>query len=457
MDLSETIEINRPDDNFESHPITFLDICDDDEYGSSVGGMEDVTTGLCINQFDKELEDAQEYLIQYRQYLSPIFKQKCLDICSQSSFLVKLFVLKELGEIDALVSLIKESNLSELNGTVVWETIVYCECERGIECSELFRRFIHYKEYPIEFRYYCLQSIKRESFENYYKECIQAITEEKKEFQFIIYMLECLRQINKCTYTYCVELYTENKDVWGENEKADFADFLLTMHSSDYNELATQLLQETGLTSNVYKSKQSVHDVDINTQAIHTLLNKVECLQSEKETIDRIEKECTTSHQKIAMKRVRYDNRMYNGETLSSLLRKLYWFIQTLDCKLECEKILYEELEDMGQRCSLGHYVRLLHVISGFTPEGIIKIDPKKELKASFFHKLEKAIQSSETSDNCLDALYTQNEFDIIKYIYPLITPITDECIKEYESLIGKEEIEEEIRNYISQYTLRDQ
>lgn len=459
MDLSETIEINRPEDNFDSHPITFLDIDDDSQYGITAINTEEHYTCSYTNSADNDLEDAQEYLSQYKQYSSPIFKEKCLSLCnrnSSASFLVKLYILKELDEIDKLIELIQETDFLELNGTVVWENIIYCVCECKKNCTSLIQSFLHYSAYPIEFRYYCLQSVKSELFEPYYKEFIDIIMQEKQEFQFVIYMLECLRKINKCTYTFCLQLYTTHKDMWVDNEKADFADFLLTMQTSEYNELANSLLRETGLSSNMYKSKQTVHDVDINTHAIVSLLNKVECKYGEKETLDSIESRCTTESQKLAMKRIRYDNREYDGQTLSSVLTKLYWFIHTLDSYIECETILYEELQDMGEKCSLGHYIRILHVISGFVPEGMIQIDPKKELKASFLHKLEQSIQHSVDVDKCLDALYTQDEIQIIKYIYPLITPITEECIKEYENMIEKEKIEEEIRNYISQYTSRD-
>lgn len=456
MDLSETIEITRPDDNFESHPITFLDIGDEnDEYTSSTNNID----MYAYYSPNKELEDAQEYLNQYKQYPTLLIREKCMSFCSKessTSFLVKLFILKELEEVDTLLSLIDQSDFSQLNGTIVWENIVYCMDVHNKDCKNIIHSFLRYSLYPIEFRYYCLQSIKRNTFVPYYKEFITIIIHENKEFQFIIYMLECLRQMSECSYAYCYELYTSYSSTWGENEKADFADFLLTVEINECKELAESILTELGLTTNLYTSKQSVHNVDINTESIQHILNRVDCKQTEKETVDNIEEGCTTDQQRIAIKRIRYDNRLYHSQTLSSVLTKLYWFIQTLETKKECEIILYEELEDMGQRCSLGHYVRLLHVLSGFIPEGIIKIDPRKELKASFIHKLQKAIQESEQSELCMDAIYTQDEYQIIKYIYPLITVISEECIKEYSSLMDREQIEEEIRNHTTQYTLRD-
>ena len=459
MDFSDENGIpDRPIDKFESHSITLLDFSDmdADEYTHSELNIEYSGEFTPLQSEDKELEQVQEQLLTYFQHRHPVTKQKCLDMCKPEypiQSILKLHIAKELEELDLIALILKDIPSNEKNGTIMWENIIYLHTKQ-IDISELITLFLTNNSYPIEFRYYCLRGVKDTIFSTYFKQFIQIIIDERGEFQFIIYMLECLKQINECSYEYCKLLYDTHKSVWEIPQVADFADFLLSFSDSVYTEFGTLLLKECGLTSDFYKSQQNVHMIDIKTKYIHSLLDKVVCMDNEEETIHKIEEECNTDHKKIAIKRIRYDNRLYNGKTLLYVTSRIYWYIQTFDNdkKGECMNILYEELEDMGKTCSLGHYVRLLNILGGFLPEHVITVDPKDELRASYRHKLDKAIQHSVHVDQCIDAMYTQNEMECIRYIYPLLTPITEECIQEYNGILSREEVEECIRNDMAAY-----
>jgi len=458
MDLSEQNGIpDRPIDNFESHSITFLNFDDTDEYTpTKIDVSSDSNT---LNFVDKELEEVQEQLLTYSQHKHPLTKQKCINMCSPAyplQSILKIHIAKELEEYELLYTILTEIPANEKNGTILWETILYLH-QKNIDSSQLIYSFIRTKEYPIEFRYYCLKSVIQPSFSVYFKEFITIVLSEKEEFQFVVYMLECLKQVGEDVYNYCNWLYQQYKEGWTIEQLADFADFCMSCEYTECIKLGTMLLQECGLTPELYKSKQSAHMVDVKTTYIHSLLDKVSCPSIDSTTIDDIEEKCTTEQQKIAIKRIRYDNRLYSGKTLCYIMTKLYWYIQTFEeyKREECMRILYEELEDMGRTCSLGHYVRLLNVLGGFLQTDIITVDPKEELRASFQHKLDKAIQSSPNVDQCLDAIYTQNEMDCMKYIYPLVNPIIDECVKEYKDILTREEIDEYTRTIIISYTLR--
>ena len=464
--VSDDENIERPPDKFETH--TFTTLCFDsdnesDEYNSSCSQLEnlDLTdeereklileySETNINLITESLQNLfSNYVNDNNEYIEKIIGK----ICSNPNvpFTNKIYFSKQLENPDYLYSIINQVdwNNIDINHTLLWDACKYLQSkEKNVDF--IFKHIISDTKLNIEYRY---TLIRNDIEVNYLlKDFILSCKED--EYIFVIYTLQLMKKYNILDIDYCFEIYKNIKLSLekSDNLKADFADFLLTLENEECKKLAITLLGEISNETNFYKNKQNIHLVDTNIKEFMKTINNAICNTTEQNTLTSIHNNCLTNEQKISLKRIQLDNTIYDTYTLSTVLYKLYWYIQSHEYKVDLMNILYQELNDMSYTCSSGHFIRLMNVLSGY--ENYIIIDPKKECKTTLYHMLQNKIENNIYSEEILDAIMNKDETQITKYLSIYFVDIRNILVEQYKDIMSIEVIEEEIRKGIIQFTL---
>ncbi len=467
--------IIRPDDKFESHTFTELSSFDEEDnyFTKSKDEMishlsltdldltdeerEKLIIELSINNPECLIESLKDLISRYSENENNIIYETIIKICMSNNtpFITKIECSKCLPNGDTLYSIIKKLDKYDetISHTLLWDSLFYLH-SLDYNVIDDMKELISNEKLNIEYRYNLIRNI---TYTKYTKELILSFISSIKEenSEFYIYCLQLLQKHNECTEKYCIELYNNyfNKPTLPDYIKANFADFLISTKFDYCKEIANKILTSlSGDITSLYLNKQNVHIIDFNIKQFTSLLNNVTCKQSEKDTITFILNLCKTKNQHLSIHRIQLDNGLYDSFTLSSILYRLYWYIDSHDCKDELLKILLEELDHEPNSCSSGHLLRLINVLQGYTQ--FLTVDPKIELKDSFNHKLTIFIQNSEHFEKIMDAIQSQNEENIIKYVYPQITEIRNILIEEYKDILSVEIIEEEIRKNTIKFTI---
>ena len=431
----------------------------------NIDKLVEVITNLISKYKDTESE------IQYK-----IVRSICLS--KYTPFIVKIECIKILGDTDLLFEIIQniesQTNI-EINYTILWEALLFLE-KNGYDIGENVSSIIKNEKLNIEFRYNLIRFFDFSVLRNqkWLELFINSCLNNETNFSFLVYGLQLYKRNNILNIDFCLDIYqtyfTNNFSTnLKDNIKADFADFLLSLNNTECKEIAISILKSlSGDFSSLYHNKQNIHIVDINLKQFIKLLIDVKCKENEENTIKHLlsyltedNNELNLSNEKknnikLSIRRIQLDNGLYESYSLSGILYRLYWYINNHKNKESLLSILFEELSDEPESCSSGHLIRLMNVLTGTISENIIVIDPLIELKDSFNHKLRSSIEKSEHMDTIMDALFEQNETIVIKYLYPFVSVIRDELIKEYENIISIEIIEEEIRKYLTNFTIKE-
>ena len=470
--------IIRPDDNFESHTFTELSTFDDeDNYFTK--NKDDILSNLSLSDLDLSDEEREQLIIElsinnpellieslkdlisrYSENENNILYETIIKICisDNTPFITKIECSKCLPNGDTLYTIIKNLNKNDesISHTLLWDSLFYLHSLKYDVLNDM-KQLISNEKLNIEYRYNLIRNI---TYTSYTKELILSFISSIKEenSDFYIYCLQLLQKYNECSEEYCIELYNNyfiNENL-PDHIKANFADFLISTKYQYCKEIANKILTSlSGDITSLYLNKQNVHIIDFNIKQFTSLLNDVVCKQSEKDTITLISEKCTTSNQHLSIHRIQLDNGLYDSFSLSSILYRLYWYIDNHNCKDDLLKILLDELDQEPNSCSSGHLLRLINVLQGYTQ--ILTVDPKIELKDSFNNKLTVFIQNSEHIDKIMEAIESENEENIIKYVYPQIYEIRNILIEEYKDILPVEIIEEEIRKNTIQFTIKQQ
>lgn len=298
------------------------------------------------------------------------------------------------SKIDALMMLINSIDYKEQVNTYLLSLIN----NQNIDCS---------------YRYKFIIGLIKKQFNSevninfYIKECISTFFSNELNFknnfmykilsaQFILINKDKLEFTSKeigiicdTLYNMCVDLSIE------ENNRADIADTLLRLGTSEIKEKSRAIITKLGKSSNIFNNSQNVHNdeiekstililedliqnvpININT-TIDTIINEINSLinhyHDDNYNISEIDKEKI----KLSLNRITMDQILYSkyNMNISKILILVWTYINTNefsnDIQSELRKRMIEELIDMSGMCSSGYIARLINVISGYTKYNI--------------------------------------------------------------------------------------
>ena len=456
----------RIDDNFTDHTITELSF-DDNEYNNSdiVSNVVYNITDLDLSDDEREkmlleltpdliLESLNELMLRYNDTDNNKIYDTIEKICNNDNtpFICRIQFSKCLPRGDLLLSIIKNNYLKEINinHTILWDSLLYLY-NLNYNVNEEMILIISNSKLDIEYRYKLVRY--SDNIKSIIYSFIDSISESQLEFY--IYSLQLLKKYSMLTEEYCLLSYNKyfsNPDL-SNYLKSDFADFLINTDYKQCKDIASNILKSLSDDFNsLYNNKQNIHIVDTNITGFCLLLTKVVCQSTDEITLNLIISNCYSQNQHISIRRIKLDNGIYSSYSLSNILCRLYWYIQTnIKDKDELLKILYNELDDMTNTCSTGHLYRLINVLTGYVD--FITIDPKIEFRDVFKHKLINIIKTSDNYSDIMEGIEDNKEDLIIKYLYPYISILRDVLIVEYKDILTIETIEEEIRKNIINFT----
>jgi len=464
----------RPKDNFDSHTFTEIQSNDDeDNYNENINidiadlditdeEREELIIQLALTNPEQLLDSLQNLLLRYNDTENDIFLQTIEKICTSNNtpFITKFQCAKYLPSGDLLYKIVKSLDINdlEISHTILWDSLLFL-IEKGYDVTENCKEFLSSSKLHIEYKYNLIRNINNQVNLDIIKEILFTFmdTIDQNNLIFYIFGLQSIKKANLLTEDYCKQCYQNyfSSNSINDNLKADFADFLISTNYPDCKEIAKHILSSlSGDISSLYHNKQNVHILNADIKQFTILLQSVLCKKSEKETLDLIYTDCKTNNQRISIKRIQLDNGLYESYTLSTILYRLYWFIDNHQCKDELFTILYEELNEEPNSCSSGHLLRLMNVLNGYT--SFISVDPRIELRDSFNHKLTQFIKQSKHMDKIMESIEEQNEEYIIKYLYTYISEIRNILIEDYKNILDVEIIEEEIRKNTIQFTIKE-
>lgn len=228
------------------------------------------------------------------------------------------------------------------------------------------------------------------------------------------------------------------------------------------------IINNQAMKNTVYNDTQNVHNSMINESVINISKilpdNNSRAINIEME-LENNYKDYEMNKEKIlsSLERINDDSAVFSeGVTIKETFNKITNYIVSSTYKNDLLQRLAEELVDMNGLCSTGHLSRLINVIQGFpdTPEELkIKMNPKDEIYASIQSYLNSEIQKSDNSEQLLDYMIDVNPENKNKYLKFISDKMRIKKVlleKEYENIIDKETLYENIKESLNNYTMNE-
>jgi len=289
------------------------------------------------------------------------------------------------------------------------------------QAIEYFLKIINNFLLDCDYRYKTILSIEKRGIElhKFYtlKSCMEFI---QQSFNYTIYKILASQNIlQNCEPDSDTAIIVENTLLSFANDseldynlRADAADTLLTLGSDEMKikgrEIIYALGRFFGEGKTIFENAQNVHTSKIEESVMKNLeslssfptmktqdgdyinydhvfsliikkLKQIQTCECDYETTSFGDEErdefcsiqCKNEYErqnkiKISLNRIFMDKTFYFNNTLSTIIVKLWSYINNNENKDEMEKRLLEELEDMSGTCSSGFLSRLINVLSGF-------------------------------------------------------------------------------------------
>ena len=190
------------------------------------------------------------------------------------------------------------------------------------------------------------------------------------------------------------------------NIRADSCDTIINMGISEdikteANTILMALGSMFGVVKTVYDNAQNVHNKRLEESSLPIIrfllqqdMNNSYTYQAVTAEIDRIltnQKEKDLRKIQLSLNRIAIDRSLYHNTSLTTILTKLWCYIDTHEndeTKQELLKRLWEELEEMCGTCSSGFIMRLLNTLSGFEEGLSLQISYEEQITANFIGRL---------------------------------------------------------------------
>lgn len=337
------------------------------------------------------------------------------------------------------------------------------------------------------YRYRIIQSLERhfsndkETFIFYALEsCVQFLTNEKTFSYRIIasqYILEkCDPSLDIITFIETFLIKAIEDDSLDDDLRADACDILLQNGSDESRNKAQEIIYTLGggdrSRNNIFKNKQNVHTRSIE-ESVERILEKLCMYHSRNNTtytfentremiLELIENDAkqVKNNQIIenlktsnlnndfkkqtegALIRISIDRAVYgkSNMTLSTILAKIWTYIQDSEFRLDLEKRLLEELIESNNKCSSGYAARLVNTLSGYDETMTIRISFEDQIIANLETRLNNEIEQIKdelTRDNILDemtlpVIHYHARTNFLAFFRGCISKIREEMYQEF-------------------------
>ena len=355
--------------------------------------------------------------------------------------------------------------------------------------------------YEKESRMYFCEIVNDISIETLYRfKLIQSLEKHFQDDLFYFYVNDSCHQFVNCSYNMyayrviccqyifqkCQEYLHEYSNEFllqvasnphiDEDIRADACDILLAYGTPENVENARMILFVIGggerARNNIFKNSQNVHNRSIE-ESVEKLIEFISSYiprsvspytfdKAKEEIEDCIARE-TDLNQDILNKaiiRITIDRATYGrfNMTLSTIISKMWTYIQDSQYKTELEKRLLEELIDSHNKCSSGYVSRIVNCISGFGDVSL-QISFEDQIITVLETRLNSKIMEEDeiTSDTILDEMTLPVRFydkrgTFLKFFRTHISKIREDMYQEFKGHISDHDYDLFFRKAIMHY-----
>jgi hypothetical protein len=319
------------------------------------------------------------------------------------------------------------------------------------QSTQYFIKIIEDNEIECDYRYKSILSLERKKINDVkfhlYKSLLSFTRNKNNLMMYRIlssqYLLQSIKELMSEDEIKEVENslldFAENE----ENEynlRADASDVLLSLGSDEMKIKGREIIMKLGGKGNtVFENKQNVHVKEIEKSVMKILetICYVPIMKNndgESINFDYVDEEIqklvddTNDKEKIliSLNRIRMDRTLYStlSITLSVVIVKLWSYICSNENKIEMQKRLLQELEDMAGTCSSGFISRLVNTISGFG-ELSIQISFEDQVISNFSARLNSYAQKICEEDS----IFRHQALDAVIKLYLKENPEKDDIV----------------------------
>lgn len=364
--------------------------------------------------------------------------------------------------------------INELPTPLRVSSIIYLMKSKQYEkdSSRFFGMILSDQSIDVVYRFRMIQSLeqhfKEDRFLFYARQaCHQFIENEENVYTYRA--IACQYMFEKCDPDETTRLKMEKlllqiaEDVTiAEDTRADACDILLQNGSDESRIQARNALFVLGggdmSRNNVFKNSQNVHVRSIE-ESVEKLVEKLSTYHPRNGTVFDFEttreklleniKEKKDIHEAVegALLRILIDRAVYghSNMTLTTILSKMWTYIQDSEHREELEKRLIEELVESNNKCSSGYVSRIVNTLSGFDEQMSISISFEDQIVANLEGRLNACIRKMDDEVEMNDVL---DEMTIPVLHYHLRGKFL-KFFREHISVI-REDMYEEFRHFMS-------
>uniref|UniRef100_A0A6C0KFX0 Uncharacterized protein n=1 Tax=viral metagenome TaxID=1070528 RepID=A0A6C0KFX0_9ZZZZ len=338
----------------------------------------------------------------------------------------------EIAEISALPTPLRVATIIYLMKSTKYE----------LESSNYFCLSISDTSIDVVYRYRIIQSLeqhfKDDKFLFYVRNaCNQFIDNQGNTYTYRA--IACQYMFEKCTPDEPTRQRMEQfllqiaDDITiAEDTRADACDILLQNGRDESRALARNALFVLAggemARSNIFKNSQNVHVRSIE-ESVEKLVEKLSTYHPRNETVydfdttrEKLLEKIGKTHEhredvEGALLRIVIDRAVYghSNMTLTTILAKMWTYIQDSEHREELEKRLVEELIESNNKCSSGYVSRIVNTLSGFDEQMSISISFEDQIIANLEGRLNACITRMEDPDE-MDEILHQMTIPVIHY-----------------------------------------
>lgn len=425
---------------------------DKEQFGELISclcGMYSFSRTISLKEYIKAISNSN--------YIPIIYRIECCKNLDKEGFLI-------------INEICKNENFKLLPTPIRAETVIYLM--KHPDYNESSRNY--FTEITNDQFIDCIYRFKLiQQLENYFKEelfyfYIDYITTkflENENNQIFIKVICCQYMFQKCSQTLFnfinnFLITTASMVELDEDIRADACDILLAFGTPENVENARLILFVLGggerARTNIFKNSQNVHTLAIEEsiekiiEFLAEFIPKNGNIYTFEKTKDELEEKIKVHKDyeilKESLIRIIIDRAIYGklNMTLSTIITKLWTYIQDSEYREELEKRLFEELIDSKNKCSSGYVGRLVNTLSGFS---------NLSVQIGFDDQIITILETR--LNNKIMAMTDENEIDLI--LDEMILPVRfydkrGNFLKFFRTHISKirEEIYLEFKNYIT-------
>ncbi len=221
----------------------------------------------------------------------------------------------------------------------------------------------------------------------------------------------------------------------GEDVRADACDVILQYGTEEARAAGRRLLFVLGggeqTRNNIYKNSQNVH-VRAIEESVQRIIDLLSAYYPENAKLYTFSEVCDDLHRLLdeekvektiresvegALARISIDRAVYGHSNmgLSTILARVWTYIQNSEFREELQKRLIEELVESNEKCSTGYAGRLVNTLSGFDEKMSVGISFEDQIIANLEGRLNARIRLIEDAEE-MDKILEEMTIPVIEY-----------------------------------------